>query len=98
MNKTICDEISSSRFDFDIATKTFVIEMSALLRMNLMRQIWNDACDVGFVLISSQTGARLVMALVEEPCLPGVEPTRWTFKAVSNNPALQKMCATIWNT
>jgi hypothetical protein len=99
MNKqTICTEIRSSRFDFDTPTKTFVTEMSALERMDPLRQIWNDSCDAGFVLISSQTGARLVMVLVEEPRLPGVETIRWVFTAVSNDPGLQKLRATIWNT
>ncbi len=52
----IGNTISSSSFFYDKSTKTFSADASELKQF--LSQLYDDACDAGFVMLSSRTGTR----------------------------------------
>jgi hypothetical protein len=52
--------ISTSKFTYNPETKTFSAEASDLGQLR-MRQVYPDACDEGFDLVSHRTGVSVVV-------------------------------------
>jgi hypothetical protein len=52
--------VSTDRFTYIPATNTFVAEASELPAMS---RVFNDACDVGYTLISQRTGREVIFAV-----------------------------------
>lgn len=50
--------VSTSVFDIDRSGKMFIVEESTLLGNfpNILGKIFDDACDIGFKMLSSNTG------------------------------------------
>lgn len=61
--------ISSKDFTWNSKTQTFSTELSEFghrnARCNTLAQIYDDACDIGFVMVSEKTGKEEVFAFVE---------------------------------
>src|SRR4051812_24267421 len=57
--------MSTDLFHFDVETKRFTAEASDLLDLRLGR-IFDDAADVGFVLVNPRTGGGITVALSRE--------------------------------
>lgn len=58
-------KISTRPFLYDPTTNTFSAEASDLRGFRLGR-IYDDACDIGFTLVSQRTGREIVFALAHE--------------------------------
>jgi len=56
---------STSLFTWDSESSTFVIEASSLPRP-MCNQVWDDAADLGFNLISEKTGDAIEVFLMKE--------------------------------
>lgn len=55
--------IFTDAFHYDGATNTFTAEASGLPRMG---RVYDDACDVGYTLISERTGREVVFVVTHE--------------------------------
>ena len=55
-----CSRIMSSKFRWDPVTRTFVAEVSELVDKLFLTQVWDDACDAGFVMVSTKTGREVI--------------------------------------
>lgn len=54
-------EVLSDLFTFHVPTKTFVAEMSELgRRKDLFSRVYDDACDTGFVMVSTRTREKIL--------------------------------------
>ena len=63
-----------------------------------LERIYQDACDVGFVMVSERTGKELTFYLDKEERDPsGEDIIAWHFKSDSRDPLLKKLTATVWN-
>lgn len=51
--------ISSSKFRYNAACRTFFTEASDFKFTNMMSQLFEDACDQGFILESVKTGRKI---------------------------------------
>lgn len=56
--------VNSSSFMWHPGDKTFTSEYSMLPYFNI-RRVWDDACDVGFIMQSHRTGYKKVFVLSE---------------------------------
>lgn len=56
----IGDRISTEKFSWDASRRTFCAEASDLRGFRHMGQVWNDAADAGFVMVSAATGREVV--------------------------------------
>jgi len=56
-------ELSTKQFTYNPATKTFVCEASDLRGFE-PRRIYDDACDIGFYLVSEKTGKKILFCEV----------------------------------
>ena len=65
---TIGSKVSSRHFDFNVATNEFVAEMSMLDHggIRVLGQLYADAADTGFVMVSARTGKEVEFVLKEE--------------------------------
>ena len=52
-------ELSTNKFTYNPKTKTFVCEASDLRGFE-PRRIYDDACDIGFYLVSEKTGQKVL--------------------------------------
>jgi len=52
-------ELNTKQFTYNPATKTFVCEASDLCGFE-PRRIYDDACDIGFYLVSEKTGTKVL--------------------------------------
>lgn len=93
--------VSSSRFEFNARIKCFTAEISELPNFTF-GPLYNDACDIGFVMVSSKTGS-----LAEFYLRPQVRRDQdndivaWEFKptdrAIRANPGLHGAKVVIYN-
>jgi hypothetical protein len=77
---------SSKLFTYNIVTKTFTTEASNIVG-KFMGRIYDDACDMGFLMESSRTGDKKLFYLSKEHCNP-FEPeeiTHWEFESQSGH-------------
>lgn len=74
--------VNTSLFTWNPETRTFSAEASDLPN-NLVRPMYDDACDLGFELVSQRTGKRCAVHLESEHRSNDEdrELTHWTFKA-----------------
>ena len=71
--------ILSSRFDFNTTIKTFSTEASSLRGTPFQSQLYDDACDVGFIMKSTKTGNEVTYVLEKEHKDFEGEVIKWTF-------------------
>lgn len=57
------NEIMSKVFSYHSDTNTFVAEASDCNGFDLFQQIYDDACDQGFTMVSHKTGQRCTFSL-----------------------------------
>ena len=57
--------VSTERFNYNAASNTFSAEMSDLTGLHMTR-VYDDACDVGYTLVSVKTGREIVFAVEHE--------------------------------
>ena len=101
--RIICSVTHSGEFFFvDRKNKKMVAEASMLgcVTGNMYSQIYDEACDVGFKILSPKTGNAPIFYLVETKKVNG-EIVSWEF-APSNDsikkfPQLQGYCVSILN-
>ena len=84
MQNVIANEIKSDLFFYHKDDKSFSQEISSLKGFNPLKQLWNDACDQGFVMKSERTGERVLFYFTHTD-MNGREIAGWNFKVVSNN-------------
>lgn len=90
---------SSNDFTYDASTKVFVGEISAV--PTVLREMYNDALDIGFAMRSAKTG-RIAYFCIEtaERDREG-DMYRWTFKPTSDsirrNPNLEGVVVAVYN-
>ena len=89
MNNIIAHEINSDKFEYISATETFVAEASELPEtFNFTGLVWNDAVDVGFVMISQRTSDKLIFTLKDTDKDADGDTEGWNYiadPAVNNN-------------
>lgn len=85
--------ISSSRFTF--SGNTFVAEASDFGRDLKLGNVYDDACDEGFSIVSAKTGRAAVFALYNHEEDGEGELVKWIFKCVT--PGLTHLKAVIFN-
>ena len=65
--RIIADKISTKYFSYDKKSRTFTTEASDLPRtFNPESQVYDDACDYGFTLISEKTGNEALFVFDKE--------------------------------
>lgn len=95
----IGNKISTRQFFFDKEDGMFTQEISSLgtLAGNLMGQLWDDACDQGFVLVSHRTGEEIPFYLdVTERDREG-DIQCWNFKSASKDPDMRYLTVSVFN-
>lgn len=77
------DGLNSKLFDF--RNNTFFAEASDFRHENFQRQIYDDACDVGFGIESAKTHTvvRFYLSLVKTDCEGDIE--QWEFKPIAED-------------
>ena len=68
--------LSSKQFTYDAAKRTFAAEISDFGKNFHFERVYQDACDVGFVMVSERTGKEAAFAVYEEATSEG-EVTHW---------------------
>jgi len=104
MSNVIGSKISSARFTFSKKTNMFVADMSEVSHggYNILSQLYNDAADQGFVMISHKTHAAVEFYLDHTEREADGDVRFWLFKptanAVRKNPQLAGTKVMIVNT
>ncbi len=80
-NNLIADEIKSDYFFYHKDDKSFSQDISSLKGFNPLRQLWNDACDQGFVMKSERTGKKVAFYFSHTD-MDGSDTAGWNFKIV----------------
>ncbi len=75
----IAKPISTKYFTFVKATGNFAGEISELPQ-DIFEQIYDDACDVGFYLVSEKTGEKILYSLYYTQRNEENEVESWLFK------------------
>lgn len=76
--------ISSKHFDYIKADKTFVAEISELQGKLHMIQVYPDACDAGFEMVSAKTG-KIVRFVETKEVRQDDEIVAWEFKCLDKD-------------
>jgi len=74
--------IKSDRFGFNAASRTFHADISDFRGINVMSQLYEDACDQGFILESSKTGRKIPFGFLSYKQDGEGEVQCWTYSAV----------------
>ena len=95
----IGNKISTKMFYYDKEDSMFTQEVSSLgtLASNLTGQLYDDACDQGFVLVSHRTGEEVPFYLDETETSNEGETLCWNFKAASLKPELLNLKVCVFN-
>lgn len=102
-SQAIGTRINSNMFDYVSDSKTFVTDVSQLShsRLDPLSQLYHDACDEGFVMVSAKSGDE-VEFYMDEVLHHGEDIGGWRFKpttaAVWWNPKLADVSVSIFNT
>ena len=65
--KVIAKRVGSERFTWHKDCNAFIAEASDLPKgFDFFSQVWNDACDAGFILVSERTGRELLFTFAYE--------------------------------
>ena len=75
--------VPSNLFSYNASYNQFVSELSDI-EANVpgfqFGQVWGDACDSGFIMVSERTGNKITFVMDDEDCNnPDGEVTAWTF-------------------
>jgi hypothetical protein len=81
--------VSTRQFTYGAESHSFVAEMSDL---NGFGQVYDDAADVGFTMVSSRTGREVVFVVADEQRDGEGDILFWTLKSTDG-----KFTATIFN-
>lgn len=92
----IGQHISSSMFFWHSDTYTFTQEASTLKGYQWAGQLYDDAADTGFVLVSERTGKELAFYL-EDAEYHNEDVVAWHFRPATVDPHLSKMKLVIFN-
>lgn len=77
--------ISTRHLHYQKIGKSFFAEISELPKQRIpYMRVYNDACDIGFWLVSDKTGAEIMMVMTEEKVVNG-DVVAWTFTPVDKN-------------
>lgn len=90
----IASKISSRLFDYNREAGVFTAEASELPRFKLS-QIFDDACDEGFAMVSARTGSLAVFVLLNQDDDVNGDILCWNFQCVT--PGLKNLRAVIFN-
>ena len=75
----IAQKISIRKFSYSKESKTFVGEVSELY--NPFSQIYDDACDIGFIMVNEDTRNEVIFTLSGEDKNDDGETTGWRFES-----------------
>lgn len=77
---------STKQFTYNKESKTFVCDMSELQHggINPLGQLYGDACDQGFVLVSEKTGSEVAFYLHHTEREADGDLRYWLFKAAAH--------------
>ena len=78
---------NSDRFTYNTSDKTFTIDSSDMSG-NHFQQLWNDACDEGFAMISNITGNTVTFYLsdiIYNGFGDDTELTHWIYKPIDTD-------------
>lgn len=90
-------EIYTNMFDWHPDMGLFTQEISSL-GDRAFGWLCDDACDIGFVLVSEKTGKKIPFYLDEtDYCDGGEDVAGWNFRPVTNDPKLSKLKVLIVN-
>lgn len=89
-------EYSSKQFTWNVETGHFVACASDLSRTDFWSRIYDDACDVGFAIVSERTGKSVVFYLAEQEH-NGDEITNWNFLPLNNEVCPEGVMAVVFN-
>ena len=79
IRSVIATKICGSSFNWSLGVG--VTEASDLGRINFLSQVWDDACDEGFVVVSHRTGAQIIFTL-DKVDVTDNEINGWNFVSV----------------
>jgi hypothetical protein len=95
----IAPRVSSKLFDWSAKDKQFTVEASTLGK-NAIGQVYDDACDEGFTMVSARTGKTATFYLVSRERYQG-EVTGWTLKptgeTLRKQPQLKGVTVRVFN-
>ena len=108
MRNVIAPVISSSHFTYTPDPSglggVFSIEMSTLRSLGGIGQVWDDASDAGFIMVSAKTGSEAIFVCTEIKCdgqrdiiYWELSPTFSSYNAVGNR-RLQHVTVKVFNT
>lgn len=83
MNNTIGQEISSNHFDYEDGVFTQDISLLSYHNLNIFGNLYNDAADAGFVMVSAKTGRKVEFYLAETVENEDHEVEMWVFHPVN---------------
>jgi hypothetical protein len=81
--------VSTRQFTYDAPTKNFAAELSD---MNGLGRVYDDACDVGFTMVSARTGRQVVFVLAEEKRDGEGDTLLWEYRSIDG-----EFTATVFN-
>ena len=88
--------VSSKMFNYNAAAQVFTADASDLGRGFNLGQVYDDACDVGFTIISAKTGKPAVFVETETHYDANDDDVAvWEFNCVT--PGLKNLKAMIYN-
>ena len=95
--------ISSEYFTYDSKDKTFSVWISDTNGKLDWKQLYDDACDIGFSMMSESSGKVATFSLLEAVSTGDAddEVTHWIFEptheSVQENPQLKGVKVIVWN-
>lgn len=85
-------------FHYHKETNDFSQEASSLRgNVAIMGQLYDDAADIGFVLVSEHTGQEVPFCMYQEMKSEEGEILWWKFKSTSPHKLLEDMTVTVYN-
>ena len=89
-------KISTKMFFYHKEDKSFSQEASSI-NIPLLGQLYDDACDEGFVLVSERTGAEIPMYLTKTERDREGDVQCWNFKSASRKPNEKDITVCVFN-
>ena len=90
----------SSLFDYDAKREMFSQEASVLqggMRVSFLGSLYDDACDVGMVIVSDRTGKEVPFYLSDTVVSKEGEVLEWKLRSASNDPSLESLVVVVLN-
>ena len=89
--------ISSERFNYFGDLKSFVAEHSDLNGYDIRQSLYDDACDVGFEIISEKTGESRIFLFTNQNNDNEGDVISWTFTMLNKDGSKSNVIAEIFN-